>query len=298
MNAEGLKQKAAQLRRDLARMIGPGVPGHLGGSASIMDILTALYYGEMNHRPEDPSWPDRDRLIFSKGHAGVAQYVALADCGYFPKEDLATLKQLGSRLQGHPDMHRVPLGSFPVHGNDAGCILLRLVVKKCQRTGQDIPPGAIVIHHGPGFPGADDQQHGALFAMPHHKGFLALLGPQGGIGLFCGGDHRQQLLLRRFRIPDQGGCGHNDPVLPDQDGASSQAQRFDAAGMRLPVSVHPGNARGHTELRVGLGHPGCPLRLGQVPGSGTRIISDLNGAGFDGDAAVLIDHGAFRKSGG
>ncbi len=108
MNAEGLKQKAAQLRRDLARMIGPGVPGHLGGSASIMDILTALYYGEMNHRPEDPSWPDRDRLIFSKGHAGVAQYVALADCGYFPKEDLATLKQLGSRLQGHPDMHRVP----------------------------------------------------------------------------------------------------------------------------------------------------------------------------------------------
>jgi len=108
MNKSELAAKAAQLRRDLARMIGPGVPGHLGGAASIMDVVTWLYYEEMANRPEDPAWPDRDRLIFSKGHSGVAQYVALADRGYFPKEELGTLKQLGSRLQGHPDMHRLP----------------------------------------------------------------------------------------------------------------------------------------------------------------------------------------------
>jgi len=108
MTAEQLQQKANQLRRDLARMIGPGVPGHLGGSGSLMDLVTALYYQEMNHDPKNPQWADRDRLILSKGHSGLTQYVALADCGYFPKEALGTLKQLGSMLQGHPDMHRVP----------------------------------------------------------------------------------------------------------------------------------------------------------------------------------------------
>jgi len=108
MSVEFLTAKAAQLRRDLARMIGPGVPGHLGGSGSLMDLITALYYHEMKGDPANPALPERDRLILSKGHSGITQYVALADLGYFPKEDLATLKTLGSRLQGHPDMHRVP----------------------------------------------------------------------------------------------------------------------------------------------------------------------------------------------
>jgi transketolase len=89
-------------------MIGYGKPGHFGGSCSIAEIITALYYYKMKHDPKNPSWPERDRLILSKGHAGVMQYVALAVQGYFPEEELKGLKTLGSPLQGHPDMHKVP----------------------------------------------------------------------------------------------------------------------------------------------------------------------------------------------
>ena len=96
------------LRYELVKMIGYGKPGHFGGSCSIAEIISALYYYKMKHDPKNPSWPERDRLILSKGHAGVMQYVALAMQGYFPEEELKSLKTLGSPLQGHPDMHKVP----------------------------------------------------------------------------------------------------------------------------------------------------------------------------------------------
>lgn len=76
--------------------------GHTGGSLSAIDILTALYYYVMNHRPSEPRWPDRDRFVLSKGHAAPALYAILADCGYFPKAHLKTLRKIGSPLQGHP----------------------------------------------------------------------------------------------------------------------------------------------------------------------------------------------------
>jgi transketolase len=82
--------------------------GHTGGSLSVIDLVTVLYYHKMRHRPEDPQWTGRDRLVLSKGHAAPAQYVALADSGYFPKEDLKMLRQLGSHLQGHPDSKGTP----------------------------------------------------------------------------------------------------------------------------------------------------------------------------------------------
>lgn len=108
MNTEALQKKANELRVDVARMIGPERVGHLGGACSLADIVAVLYYKLMRHKPEDPHWADRDRFLLSKGHAALIQYAALGDTGYYPKEWQATLKDLGSPLQGHPDMHKLP----------------------------------------------------------------------------------------------------------------------------------------------------------------------------------------------
>jgi transketolase len=99
---------ARKLRYRIVTMIGPDNPGHLGGSCSIADILTVLYFHRMRHNPLDPKWPGRDRFILSKGHAALALYSVLSECGYFPPEELRTIKHLGSLLQGHPDMLKVP----------------------------------------------------------------------------------------------------------------------------------------------------------------------------------------------
>ena len=82
--------------------------GHPGGSLSSTDILTALYFKLMSHDPKKPNWSDRDRLVLSKGHGAPALYAALAEAGYFPVEQLMTLRKLGSPLQGHPDRRRLP----------------------------------------------------------------------------------------------------------------------------------------------------------------------------------------------
>jgi len=103
-----LGKTARKLRYDIVMMIGAGKPGHLGGSCSIADIVAVLYFHKMRHKPKDPKWPDRDRLLLSKGHAALTQYAALAECGYFAKKELGTLKELGTILQGHPEMLRVP----------------------------------------------------------------------------------------------------------------------------------------------------------------------------------------------
>lgn len=105
---EQLESKAQQLRLDIVEMIGYGKTGHLGGSCSIADVVAALYFYKMKHDPKNPGWEDRDRFLLSKGHSALAQYAALAHCGYFPKEELGKLKKLGSMLQGHPDMLKTP----------------------------------------------------------------------------------------------------------------------------------------------------------------------------------------------
>jgi transketolase len=103
-----LEKVANKLRYDIVMMIGSGKPGHLGGSSSIADIIAVLYFHKMRHDSSNPKWPDRDRFLLSKGHAALAQYAALAECGYFDKRQLSTLKELGSMLQGHPEMLRMP----------------------------------------------------------------------------------------------------------------------------------------------------------------------------------------------
>ena len=103
-----LQRKSAQLKREIVEMVYRANSGHVGGSLGASDIVTALYYHLMNHRPHNPAWPDRDRFILSKGHCTPVLYAALADCGYFPKEDLETFRKVGSHLQGHPYQPKTP----------------------------------------------------------------------------------------------------------------------------------------------------------------------------------------------
>lgn len=103
-----LEKKAQQLRRDVIVSVGVGVAGHIGGSFSSADIVSALYFYKMRHDPKHPDLRERDRFLLSKGHVAILQYAALAECGYFPVEDLKTTKDLGSRLQGHPDVIKTP----------------------------------------------------------------------------------------------------------------------------------------------------------------------------------------------
>ena len=99
---------ARKLRRDVITMTATAGSGHPGGSLSAADIVTALYFKVLGHAPEDPQWSERDRFILSKGHAAPILYAALAEAGYFPVAELATLRKLDSRLQGHADSKLTP----------------------------------------------------------------------------------------------------------------------------------------------------------------------------------------------
>ena len=103
-----LKEKAKEIRRSIVSMITEAKSGHPGGSLSATDILTALYFSEMNVDPANPKMEGRDRFVLSKGHAAPAIYATLAEKGYFSKDELMTLRKFGSRLQGHPDMKKLP----------------------------------------------------------------------------------------------------------------------------------------------------------------------------------------------
>lgn len=103
-----LKEQAKQIRRDIITMTTAAASGHPGGSLSATEILTALYFRIMNHQPEKPKWPERDRLILSKGHASPLLYSALARSGYFDPGLLPTFRVMESPLQGHPDMRKLP----------------------------------------------------------------------------------------------------------------------------------------------------------------------------------------------
>ena len=100
---EYLKKKATEIRLDVLNMIYEAKAGHIGGSFSSIDILTALYYGTMNVEPKNPQWEDRDRFILSKGHIAEALWAILADLGFFAKDELTTFSQFGTRLIGHPN---------------------------------------------------------------------------------------------------------------------------------------------------------------------------------------------------
>lgn len=105
---KGLNDITNVIRKDIVSMICKSKSGHPGGSLSAVEILTALYFDEMNVDPTNPRMEDRDRFVLSKGHAAPALYAILAEKGYFAKEELNSLRKLGSILQGHPDMKKIP----------------------------------------------------------------------------------------------------------------------------------------------------------------------------------------------
>ena len=108
MNKLELQKEANEIRKGIVTAVHSAKAGHPGGSLSAVEAFTYLYYVEMNIDPKDPKKPDRDRFVLSKGHTAPGLYSALAHRGYFPVEDLKTLRHLGSYLQGHPDMKHIP----------------------------------------------------------------------------------------------------------------------------------------------------------------------------------------------
>lgn len=107
-NKEQLQETAKLIRQDIVSMLTESASGHPGGSLSIADIVSVLFFKEMNISSENPKDPNRDRFVLSKGHAAPALYSALARKGYFPVEELNTLRKINSRLQGHPNMNDLP----------------------------------------------------------------------------------------------------------------------------------------------------------------------------------------------
>lgn len=103
-----LKEKAKNIRKNIIEMLHESGSGHPGGSLSATDILTVLYFKEMNVDPQNPKWENRDRFVLSKGHAAPVLYATLAEKGYFPKDELYKLRKIDSMLQGHPDMKGTP----------------------------------------------------------------------------------------------------------------------------------------------------------------------------------------------
>ena len=108
LDADGLQKMADRIRMHVVEMTSEAGSGHPGGSLSSAELFAVLYFSVMRHRPDDPEWSGRDKFVLSKGHAAPALYAALAESGYFPTEELMTLRKLGSRLQGHPVRGRLP----------------------------------------------------------------------------------------------------------------------------------------------------------------------------------------------
>ena len=103
-----LQRVAVELRSDILNMLAAAGSGHPGASLSSIDLISALYYYKLRHRPNEPTWPDRDRFVLSKGHAVPALYTVLAHFDYFSRDELATLRKMGSRLQGHACNRHTP----------------------------------------------------------------------------------------------------------------------------------------------------------------------------------------------
>ena len=118
LDIESLESRAKVIRRHIIRMLTRAGSGHPGSSLSTVELLVALFYNKLRHNPQQPSWPDRDRFILSKGHACPALYAVLAEMGYFGIDKLDTLRQFGSMLQGHPCMKTTP--GIEVSGGSLG----------------------------------------------------------------------------------------------------------------------------------------------------------------------------------
>src|SRR3989339_1971075 len=113
-----LEEKANQIRQSIIEMLVEAGSGHTAGPLGMADVFTAFYFHILNHDPKNPGWPDRDRLVLSNGHICPVLYAAMARAGYFPVEELKTLRKLGTKLQGHP--HRLALPGLETSSGPLG----------------------------------------------------------------------------------------------------------------------------------------------------------------------------------
>lgn len=174
---ESLEATARDVRRDIIRMTYAAGSGHPGGSLSVTDLLTALIFREMRIDPSRPSWPDRDRLVLSKGHAAPALYAALALRGFFPREELRTFRRLGSRLQAAPDRLRLPGVDVSTGGLGQG---LGIAVGMAIDARLDHRPSRIFAIVGDGECQAGGTWEALLAAAHHELGNLVVIVDRNG----------------------------------------------------------------------------------------------------------------------
>src|SRR5579872_4576609 len=108
LSVQELELKANEIRKDIITMLEKAGSGHSAGPLGLADIFTCLYFDILKHDPQNPDWSDRDILVLSNGHCVPVRYATMAHAGYLPREELMTLRKLGSRLQGHPERVRLP----------------------------------------------------------------------------------------------------------------------------------------------------------------------------------------------
>ncbi|MDO4501584.1 MAG: transketolase [Coriobacteriia bacterium] len=179
MDQSQLQSTAAEMRRDIVRMIAEAGSGHPGGSLSCIDILTALYFGDvLNHDPADPKKADRDYFFLAKGHAAPALYATLAHAGYFPVEELMTLRKLGTRLQGHPDSNQLP--GVEVSTGSLGQGLSIAAGTACGLKLQDLP-GTVFTVLGDGECEEGQVWEAAMFAAHRKLGNLVAIVDHNGL---------------------------------------------------------------------------------------------------------------------
>ena len=135
---DALREMARRIRVEVVRTVYQAKAGHLGGPLSAADMLAALFFHELRIRPDEPRWPGRDRFVLSKGHASVGLYAAMALRGYFPVDELQTFDGANSRLQGHPDMTRLPGLDMSTGSLGMGISAAMGMALGARLTGQDV----------------------------------------------------------------------------------------------------------------------------------------------------------------
>lgn len=233
---ERLQEVARRIRVEIVRSVYHARAGHLGGPLSAADILAALYFHVMRIRPDEPDWPDRDRFILSKGHSSIALYATMALRGYLPVEELLTFDAAHSRLQGHPDMTRLPGLDMSSGSLGMGISAAMGMALGARLTGKDIRAWVML--------GDGECQEGevweAAMAAPRYRldNLIAII------------DHNK---LQQYGWPGDGPDGRVPPQVPGE-----LAAKWAAFGWRvLELDGHdmPAVVRVLREAELGDGRP-------------------------------------------
>ena len=180
-----LSRRASEFRIQVLRMVYEHQTGHIGGAFSIAEILVALYFHHLRLDPANPGWPDRDRLVFSKGHACAMLYTCLAHRGYFPVDELMTFRELNSRLQGHPERQKTPGVEVPAgplgHGVAIGTGMALAAKLDAPKPGKGHPRYRVYVVLGDGEIDAGVIWEGALVAAKYQLDNLVAILDYNGV---------------------------------------------------------------------------------------------------------------------